>query len=427
MGFLKKIILRFGVGLLVFLPLGILASSTQSTKDSLSVYGPTKDQDTLWHIATVMLPDSNVSIQQTMLALMANNPSAFVCNNVNGLKSGFVLHLPSLLKIKKVSSFAALHKVEQQLYLWKNNQGLRHAKCLSQKPKKNILSAKRKKFPRKITLQDGQQFLGSAKIVIEKMVTPEQIDALESKLSLVNTELQAFKQLTDGDILVLKTKNDDLQQRLSSVNQEMQAVQVKLTELSDAQKALQEKYKNNVILHVGHYVQKVCSLMHGFVCFGILLGLCLVVFLSIKVGKCKKCRVLDNQASGEQPQISTENKSSEEKKIEPFLQDKVAAKEAVKEVPVKKEPITKEVVKKSEREFPKEKEEIVLEGYDFLSSQEGFAAKLDLARIYIDMDDTAKAETVLKDVVDKGSPEQKQEARKLLRKIKAKNDAVKVN
>jgi len=416
MRFLQKVILRVVVLMVVFLPLGIFASSTLSTKDSLSVYGPTRDQDTLWHIATVMLPDAHVSVQQTMLALLATNPNAFVCNNVNGLKSGFILHLPSVAKIKKISSFIALRKVEQQISLWQNNLGLKHAVCLTPKLKKKISAANNKKTLVKITLHNRQQVLVSAKVVAEKLVTPLQIDALESKLSLVNAELQAFKQLTDGDILVLKTKNDDLQQRLSSVNQEMQTVQLKLTELSAAQKALQEKYKNNIILRAGHYWQKVVLSSYEFILVGILLGLCLVVFLFSAVRKCKKCRVLDKPVSGDKSQILAENKPSEQK-IEPVLQDEVLAKKSVK-----KELVNKEV--NSKKEFPKEpkeKEEIVLEGYDFLSSQEGFAAKLDLARIYIDMEDVAKAETVLKDVVEKGATEQKQEARKLLRKIKAKS------
>ncbi|GIR83168.1 MAG: hypothetical protein CM15mP84_09160 [Cellvibrionales bacterium] len=50
-----------------------------------------KTTDTLWSIATAAAPDG-ATIEQTMLAILAENPIAFDAQNVNGLKSGYVLH-----------------------------------------------------------------------------------------------------------------------------------------------------------------------------------------------------------------------------------------------------------------------------------------------------------------------------------------------
>lgn len=55
--------------------------------------------------------------------------------------------------------------------------------------------------------------------------------------------------------------------------------------------------------------------------------------------------------------------------------------------------------------------------YDFLNSNEGIAAKLDLARAYIEMDDYAQARAVLDEIQQKGKDDQKVEARELLKKI----------
>ena len=52
-----------------------------------------KTTDTLWSIATATRPD-DATIEQTMLAIVAENPIAFHAQNVNGLKSGYVLQLP---------------------------------------------------------------------------------------------------------------------------------------------------------------------------------------------------------------------------------------------------------------------------------------------------------------------------------------------
>ena len=55
--------------------------------------------------------------------------------------------------------------------------------------------------------------------------------------------------------------------------------------------------------------------------------------------------------------------------------------------------------------------------YDYLGSREGVAAKLDLARAYIDMGDTAQASLVLHEVIAQGSDEQRFAARQILSHI----------
>ena len=51
-------------------------------------------EDTLWKIASAAaLP--GVSVEQTMLATVAKNPRAFTGGNINGLKAGYVLALPT--------------------------------------------------------------------------------------------------------------------------------------------------------------------------------------------------------------------------------------------------------------------------------------------------------------------------------------------
>ena len=68
---------------------------------------------------------------------------------------------------------------------------------------------------------------------------------------------------------------------------------------------------------------------------------------------------------------------------------------------------------------PKEnKEEDTESEYDFMGSNEGIPAKLDLARAYIDMDDKKSARKVLAEVTKKGNKEQQQAAQELLARIK---------
>ncbi|WP_430010200.1 FimV/HubP family polar landmark protein [Methylophaga lonarensis] len=65
-----------------------------------SSYGPTNRQDTLWTVAQRTRPNQNISVQQMAMALFDANPGAFNNNNVNGLRAGQTLRIPSLEEIE---------------------------------------------------------------------------------------------------------------------------------------------------------------------------------------------------------------------------------------------------------------------------------------------------------------------------------------
>ncbi len=77
-------------------------------------YGMTGAGDTLWSIASRMRPSNRVSVDQTMLALQRANPDAFINNNINLLKAGYVLRIPDEAEIQRESQAEALRRVRQQ-------------------------------------------------------------------------------------------------------------------------------------------------------------------------------------------------------------------------------------------------------------------------------------------------------------------------
>ena len=87
-----------------------------------------KTTDTLWSIATAAAPDG-ATIEQTMLAIVAENPIAFHAQNVNGLKSGYVLQLPDntddMLDSAMALAEVALQNTEWQEGLATGDSGLR--------------------------------------------------------------------------------------------------------------------------------------------------------------------------------------------------------------------------------------------------------------------------------------------------------------
>jgi pilus assembly protein FimV len=100
------------------------SSMASSSVYSDSEYGPTSGSDTLWSIATQVRPDSAVSVQQMMLALLRTNPDAFAEGNINGLKRGQILNIPSRDEIDSVSSEDALADVKLQNSSWQQTSGM---------------------------------------------------------------------------------------------------------------------------------------------------------------------------------------------------------------------------------------------------------------------------------------------------------------
>lgn len=95
------------------------AAGTESTAGS---YGPTRTNDTLWSIARRVRGSG--SMQQKILAIQRLNPEAFSRNNVNRLKTGKVLRLPSAEEIASIGRADALVKMKEQEVAWRSGATL---------------------------------------------------------------------------------------------------------------------------------------------------------------------------------------------------------------------------------------------------------------------------------------------------------------
>ena len=97
----------------------VAAPVTGATKPSQYTTTP---RDTLWEIAAKAR--NGGSIQQTMLAIQALNPDAFIDGNINRLKTGQVLRLPDQVQSTGLSQPKAIAEVAAQNKAWR--QGRRY-------------------------------------------------------------------------------------------------------------------------------------------------------------------------------------------------------------------------------------------------------------------------------------------------------------
>ncbi|QXI39958.1 FimV/HubP family polar landmark protein [Pseudomonas xantholysinigenes] len=172
----------------------------------------TKRRDTLWQIAA--RNTNGGSIQQTMLAIQALNPDAFIGNNINQLKTGQVLRLPDQQQVQSIAQGEANREVAEQYAAWREGRRLG--------PRARQLDATRRgeagAAPARIAQGDnlrlvapGGKAAGQAKALSDKLAVAQESldtsrrdnDELKSRMADLQSQLDKLQRL-------IELKNDQL-------------------------------------------------------------------------------------------------------------------------------------------------------------------------------------------------------------------------
>ncbi|HET8941818.1 MAG TPA: FimV/HubP family polar landmark protein [Rudaea sp.] len=82
-------------------------------------YGPVAQGETLSEIARATRPDESTNLNKVMLAMLKANPNAFFNDNINALKRGAILRIPSADEIEATgSALQAAAQVREQNQAW---------------------------------------------------------------------------------------------------------------------------------------------------------------------------------------------------------------------------------------------------------------------------------------------------------------------
>ncbi|MFT5889507.1 MAG: pilus assembly protein FimV, partial [Zhongshania sp.] len=193
--------------------------------------------DTMWQIAAKLRPSTFVTTQQTMLALLKKNPQAFVDGNVNQVKSGYVLRLPSEAEVKQLNQKQAVEEIRAQDRQWRGERVSKPIKKPTAKAKP-ATSAAASAPPLDATLkaeQDQDQeaageaavkfSIGSAGIddasggeanILRQQLRREQES--REKSTLESSEMQA-------KVIAMEKQIDTLQSLISLKNSQLAAIQ----------------------------------------------------------------------------------------------------------------------------------------------------------------------------------------------------------
>lgn len=228
---------------LISIILGLLLSVSVSIQPATAAntYGPTTEQETLWSIASRLRPTYAVSTQQMMLAIRAKNPQAFTVSNINALKKGSVLKLPTLAEIQQLDRIQALRNARQQNRYWQARQQNTYAKApqktVNPKATRVNLSAAR----------TTQQRLKREIATLKTQLKQEQ--QRSAQLSAKIRELQATTTgttTTPADLEILRTQVTEMKTVLAEKDSHIKNLQASLKEASES---IKRQYAENQALY----------------------------------------------------------------------------------------------------------------------------------------------------------------------------------
>ena len=272
-----------------------LAAEQVSPKGRLNVV----KGNTLWSIAGQNNPTNQLTIYQTMMAIQALNKDAFYSDNINLLKEGAILRLPTQDQIALFNKSISKEEFQRQHDAWmalkrsKGQSSIEQAQ-LNTQAKAKAASNGVEAGGDKLTLASGQSVLpensassntGDDKKVAlnslqgELSASQEMLDKekrekgeLSGKLSDLNKQLETLEQL-----ISLKDKQmADLQQQFASAQQALQEQKNTVDQLLEADQIRREKeqaeadslankiFGNPIVVSIGAVV---------LLLFGFLIGL----------------------------------------------------------------------------------------------------------------------------------------------------------
>ena len=192
------------------------APATTAPAVSKSAQHTTTSRDTLWEIAAKNR--NGASVQQTMLAIQALNPDAFIDGNINRLKTGQVLRLPDRQQATSLPQPEAIAEVSAQNAAWR--QGRRSAN--NQAAGKQQLDATKRtqagNAPATTNAQDNLSLVSAEAARKGGKGKTGDSQALSDKLATTQEELDT----TRRDNAELKSRAADLQSQLDKLQKLIQ-------------------------------------------------------------------------------------------------------------------------------------------------------------------------------------------------------------
>ena len=197
-----------------FSPQTAAAASASAPASAESAQYTTTARDTLWEIAAKAR--NGGSVQQTMLAIQALNPDAFINGNINRLKTGQVLRLPSAEQSVQLPLAKAINEVASQNADWRNGRRTvplpQQLDATGRKPVQTpAATAVQPDALSLVSGEAGKGAAGDAKALSDKLaLTQESLDSSRRENAELQSRMQDLQSQLDKLQRLIQLKNDQL-------------------------------------------------------------------------------------------------------------------------------------------------------------------------------------------------------------------------
>lgn len=182
----------------------------------------TTSRDTLWEIAE--RHSQGGSVHQTMLAIQELNPNAFMGGNINRMKQGQVLRLPTAEQIRARTQTEAIAQVAEQNAAWRQGLGSAPARQLDA-TQRDVAGASPSRSESGDNLRLVAPEAGSADSGSDRGAADGDAKTLSNKLAVTQESLDSSRR-----------ENEELQDRLQDLQGQLDKLQ-RLMALKDDQLA----------------------------------------------------------------------------------------------------------------------------------------------------------------------------------------------
>ncbi|MDH3354846.1 MAG: hypothetical protein OEL79_06500 [Chromatiales bacterium] len=202
-----------------------LAGTITPTDEGGISYGPVRNGETLWAIAKEIRSGSSLSTQQMLMALLEENPNAFIAGDINRLKRGSILRLNNPDIVGSLSRQQAAAEVAQRTQpTFKDNstgadeQQIGTDSAEAKRPSLKLVTPDTKSLSEKMgatTAEGGDTDALRQELTLALEISEAQRrenEALKERMSDLQKQLDALKRLVtlkDGDLA-------QIQQQLSA-------------------------------------------------------------------------------------------------------------------------------------------------------------------------------------------------------------------
>ena len=195
-----------------FSPQAAAAAATSASAEPVQY--TTTSRDTLWEIAAKAR--NGGSVQQTMLAIQALNPDAFINGNINRLKTGQVLRLPDASQSVQLPQARAINEVASQNADWRNGRRtVPLAQQLDATGRKTVPAPAAKAVHQDalslVSAQAGKGAAGDAKKLADQLaMSQEGLDSSRRENAELQDRMKDLQSQLDKLQRLIELKNDQL-------------------------------------------------------------------------------------------------------------------------------------------------------------------------------------------------------------------------